>query len=805
MILRTLSFAAATAAMCVTLSGCLEAERRGGHVSSAVGVSPNGSSALPPVASDAPIVGATPPEVVPPGSTPTPLERIACTDARYQDAYTVGYTPDPAVRAEVAAVTQSMTIEQKIVQLTGVASPNYMDGTRWDDIQRSYDDEALGIRGYMWRDGPHGVNLEALQHDRPSQGNYSTAFPTSVAQGASFDLDLLLRVGEAMGDETVASKNTVLLAPCMNVLRHPYWGRAQETFGEDSFHLGRVASAVTVGIQQHVVGCAKHWAANNIEVNRFNLNAEMDEQTLREIYGRHFEMVVRDGGIGCVMASYNSVNGKKQTQNYHTITEVLRGDFGYQGFVLTDWWAMPGADNGQGPVDPPDDRLNAAEAIQAGLDVEVPWALNYDALKQVVDEGTVPVALVDAAVNRVLEQKKRFNAYDLDGPIGLKTPRTQLSGGSITGNDDHIALAQELAEKSMVLLENENQTLPIAIGSGTVAVIGATVNYTVPSDDPPNKTIDWVRDQPLGDRGSSRVLPDPAKTTGPLAGIQAAAPSGVTVIGGSTAAEAADADFVVVMVGLTAGDEGEEYTGAGDRESLALPPPHDALVQDVAALGKPMVVVIQAGAVVSLPWLNSVPAVVMAWYPGQKGGAALGRLLFGQTNFAGRLPVTWPTDESQLPVFNESTTTVMDYFLGYRRFDQLGLTPLFAFGHGLSYSTFGYSNLQVPCQSVSKNGVIELKVDVTNEGTLAGDEVVQVYASFPETQAARRSLKELKGFARVNVLPGETKRVTIPVRVSDLKYWDMSANSWVVESGPVLFRVGPSSDRLLLEETVLVD
>lgn len=800
---RVLSSLLGVAAACSVASGCLEAKRSGNHVSNALGV-PDGPSAIPSVAADAPIVGPTPPEVVPPGTTPSPVERVACTDARYQDAYTVGYTPDPEIRAEVAAVTQSMTIDQKIVQLTGVASPNYADGTRWDDIQRSYDDEVLGIRGYMWRDGPHGVNLEARQHDRPNEGNYATAFPTSVAQGASFDLDLLLRMGEALGDETVASRNTVMLAPCMNILRHPYWGRAQETFGEDSFHLGRVASAVTVGIQQHVVGCAKHWAANNIEVNRFNLNAEMDEQTLREIYGRHFEMVVRDGGIGCVMASYNSVNGTKQTQNLHTLNDILRKDFGYQGFVLTDWWAMPGADNGQGPVDPPDDRLNAAEAIRAGLDVEVPWALNYDALKQVVESGTVPVSLVDAAVNRVLEQKRRFNAYDLDGPIGLKTPRTRLSGGSITGNDEHIALAQELAEKSMVLLKNESQTLPIALTSGTVAVIGASVNYTVPSDDPSNQTIDWARDQPLGDRGSSRVLPDPAKTTGPLAGIEAAAPSGVTVIGGATADDAADADFVVVMVGLTAGDEGEEYTGAGDRESLALPPPHDTLVQEVAALGKPMVVVIQAGAVVSLPWLDAVPAVVMAWYPGQKGGAALGRLLFGETNFSGRLPVTWPKDESQLPVFNEGTTTVMDYYLGYRRFDHLDLTPLFAFGHGLSYSNFAYGNLQVPCASVSKNGVIEVKVDVTNEGSLPGDEVVFAFASFPET-TARRSLKELKGFARVNLAAGETKRVTIPIRVQDLKYWDMTLNSWVIESGPVLLRVGPSSDRLLLEETVLVD
>jgi beta-glucosidase len=292
---------------------------------------------------------------------------------------------------------------------------------------------------------------------------------------------------------------------------------------------------------------------------------------------------------------------------------------------------------------------------------------------------------------------------------------------------------------------------------------------------------------------------------GPLAGITAAAAEqGIQVVSGSTADAAANADVAIVIVGLTAGDEGEEYTGASDRETLALPPPHDQLVASVAALGKPTIVIVEAGGAVDMPWRNEVDAIVMAWYPGQQGGRALGRLLFGQANFAGRLPVTWPETLAQFPTFNEGDTTVMDYFVGYRWFDQHDLTPLYAFGHGLSYSTFEYERLHVPCSDVSSNGLVQIEVDVRNVAGPAGDEVIQAYVSYPAT-TARRSEKELKGFARVRLEPGEGKRVSIPLRIRDLRYWDMSEDDWVIEQGPVLIQVGPSSDKILLSQTLTVN
>jgi beta-glucosidase len=779
-------------------------------------------------------LGTTPP-ATPPFTDSN--NRRSCGDQPIGDLYIT----DPDVVKEAESLLFQMTIDDKVIQLTGLGPPSYSDQTRWEDIQRSRDIPALNLAGYQWRDGPHGLNLEAGAGRDPLQ-NYSTSFPTSVVQGATWDLDLVYRVGEAMGDETAASGNNVLLAPCMNLLRNPLWGRAQETFGEDSFHLGRVATALTVGLQTYVTGCAKHYLANNIEVDRMSINSTMDEQTLREIYGRHFEMVSRDGGIGCMMASYNLVNGKKATQNKHLLSDVLRLDFGFRGFVLTDWWAMPARNNGQGPADPPEDLVTAAEAIEAGLDVEVPWGINFDAIPSLVASGTISQQVVDNAVKRVLEQKLRFKSAYLGQPYyGLRQPKSTYVGGDVgalTGPQlaVHADLAREAAEKGMVLLKNDEvapgkKALPIS-GATTVAVIGATVQYYVRSDRPQTKYFDFARDAALGDRGSSRVRPDPAQVVGPLAGIQAAAARhGVNVIAGDTAAAAANADFVVVVVGLTPEDEGEEYTGAGDRRTLELEtvhkegpqaapkgqPPnvtkvHNPLVESVAALGKPMVVVVQAGGAVNMPWRDRVNSIVMAWYPGQRGGEALGRLLFGEANFAGRLPVTWPQSLDQFPAFSGGDKTAFhDYFTGYRWFDQNGLTPLYAFGYGLSYSTFAYERLHVPCGTVTAEGLIQIEVDVRNASGPAGDEVIQVYASYPGTRE-RRSKKELKGFARVSLQPGEAKRVSIPLRIRDLRYWDADGSAtpkgnpdWVVEKAPVTIQVGPSSDKLLLTETLSVN
>jgi beta-glucosidase len=539
----------------------------------------------------------------------------------------------------------------------------------------------------------------------------------------------------------------------------------------------------------------------------------MDEQTLREIYARHFEMIIKDGGVACIMAAYNLVNGTNCTQNAHLLTDILRTDFGFNGFVISDWWAMPGGNKlAQGAS-----ATTAAQAINAGLDLEAPWSFQYSTIETIVG-SSVQQSLIDTSAKRVLEQKYRFG---VDKGTGLQKSSVGFSGGSINNNSAHVAIAQEAALKSMVLLKNDNNTLPIKSTVTKIAVVGLTESYCAPLDsygtatgpginncgDDVNKgTINFATGVRVGDVGSSRVNFDSSQAVGPFAGIQAAAGSGVTVTSGSTAASAQGADFIVVVAGLTPYDEGEEYNGSGDRTSFSLDGKMNSgtqnkLITDVAALGKPMVVVLEGGSVIDMPWLSSVSAVVMAWYPGMVGGTALGQLLFGKANFSGKLPISWPKQLSDLPTFNAGTTTTMDYYVGYRYYDNKSIAPLFPFGYGMSYTKFDYSNLVVPCSDATQTAVVNVSVDVTNSGTVAGDEVVLLFVSYPNT-TKKRPAKELKGFARVSLAAGAKQTVTIPVRVADLKFYDTSG--WSVETGTVKVMVGPSSATLPLSDTFTV-
>jgi beta-glucosidase len=540
-------------------------------------------------------------------------------------------------------------------------------------------------------------------------------------------------------------------------------------------------------------------------------------------------MMVQDGGVACVMAAYNLVNGTNCTQNSALLTTMLRTKFGFQGFVLSDWWAMPGGSSGSASAS------TAATAINAGMDMELPWNWHYANIESITG-STVQQTAIDTAVTRILEQKYRFGA---DKGAGLKTASTSFSGGSISGNDAHVAIAQEAAQKSMVLLKNDKNALPIASSAAKIAVLGAKLDYWAPTDssgsttgpginnradDYNNGTIDFANGVRIGDVGSSRVNPT-GTPVGPCAGIKAAAGS-ATVTCSNSASDASGKDVVVVIAGLTPYDEGEEYNGSGDRTSFALDgKPNNAgnntgvqnkLITDAVtnAAGKPVIVVLEGGSVIDMPWLSQVSAVVMAWYPGMSGGTALGQLLFGKQNFSGKLPISWPKALSDLPAFDGGATTSMDYYLGYRYFDNAAKTPLFPFGYGMSYTKFDYSNLVVPCgtaaapnpkaTSPTPGGIVNVSVDVTNSGSVAGDEVVLLFVSYPNT-TKRRSAKELKGFARISLDAGAKKTVTIPLRVSDLKYWDKDASNWAVESGSVKVMVGPSSATLPLSDTFTVN
>jgi beta-glucosidase len=564
----------------------------------------------------------------------------------------------------------------------------------------------------------------------------------------------------------------------------------------------------------------KHYAANNIEHQRQVDIAQMDEQTLQDVYARHFGMIIKDGGVSCVMAAYDLIAAPPTatplycTQNKHLLTDILRTEFGFQGMILSDWWAMPG-----GQMPPAGQAsANAAQAILAGLDMELPWNLNFSTLESITGTGIQQSNLTDAALH-VVTEKFRFNVNKTNGAVGLKTPTSSADGTfSIKNSDAHVALAQKSALESMVLLKNDNNTLPIKSTVKTVAVVGLKVGWTLPGVGS-SGTVDFPKDPRIGDLGSSRVNLDPAKGIGPYAGIKAAAPAGVNVVmddtGGTTVAQSAD--FVVVVGGLTPEDEGEDYTITpedSDRDaSLALDGKHGGTTQNnyikaIAALGKPMVVVLEGGSVIDVSSFGaSVPALVMGWYPGQSGGAALGSLLFGKANFTGKLPITWPNSLADEPQFSGANNkTMMAYYLGYRWFDNQKKTPLYAFGHGLSYTSFDYSNLQVPCSTVTKGGVVKVSVDVKNTGTVDGDETVFLFVSWPGSAVPTRAAgyKELKGFQRATIPAGMAARITIPIRLSDLNYYDTASSSWKVESGPVQVLVGPSADKLTLMDTFTV-
>ncbi len=748
-----------------------------------------------------------------------------CTNAasqQFDPNYMQAFTVSADLQSQVDSVMSGLDGPGRASQMIGV-DYGPMD---YQDIERSPDVTLAGgtvIRGYNYRDAGRGVNLDAGQKNRTNDGNnFATVFPAASARAASWDLDLEKRIGEAAGDETAASHNNMLLAPCMNIIRHPYWGRTQETYSEDMYHIGRMATAYTVGLQEYVTGCAKHFAANNIEKFRSTNNAIMNEQTLREIYGRHFEMVVQDGGIGCIMASYNAINGKKDTQNAHLLRDILKapvdqGGFGYQGLVISDWWAMPGD---QVPPDASTAQSLTNEAVLAGLDIEVPWTLHYSqATLAQADQSAV-----QEAARRVITQKIRFKtAKDSDG-WSLKAPTSTLNNGSIASNTDHEALAEEAETKSAVLLSNgtgSTPVLPLGSSSTNIAVLGPDEAFSLISSSVPKTcnragdatqqcTFHFATDAALGDRGSSRVNGDPSRTIGPFQGITDAAGSSRTVTSGNSPTAAANADTIVVAVGYTPGDEGEEYAIAagGDRSTLNLPGTQNDFVSSVLDLGKPTVIIIQSGSIVNLPWLshaNKNQATIWAGYGGLRSGEALGKLIFGAANFSGKMPMAWPTQaELDQAVFKESDTeTHMGYFFGYREYDRrkaAGSTPamVFPFGRGLSYSTFAYSNVQVPCATASAGGIVDITVDIANTSQVDGDEIAMLFLKPPPKPAnitGDRPVKELKSFARVTVAAGKTVTAHLPVRIRDLRRWEGDASGkWVIDSGAYTVLVGKDAD-----------
>ena len=644
----------------------------------------------------------------------------------------------------------------------------------------------LGISSTIFLDGPRGVSL--------TKG--TKAFPVTMARGASWDVDLEKRVGEAMAEEIRALGANYSGAVCMNLLRHPAWGRAQETYGEDPHHVGEMASALVEGIQKHnVQACVKHFAANSMENNRFGGTMNMDERTLHEVYLPHFKKVI-ERGAASVMSAYNKLNGEYCGHSKLLLTDILRNQWGFKGYITSDW------QNG---------LYDAQKGIEAGMNIEMPSNTIYklSTIKKLLADGKIKEQQIDDLVLPII-CTKLFYASQKD---------VQQYPKSLAGCKAHTDLAREVAEKSAVLLKNDNSFLPLHKEKiKRIAVIGSLADV-----------------KQTGDHGSSRVFP--TYIVSPLDGIKNYfAGTGVEIVTTTNNVDSVKkicggADAVIVISGTTYKDEGEfigngqirdkknpdkknfiTRTGilgvGGDREYLHLHQRDIDVIHAAASVNKNIVVSLVAGSAVTVEeWREEVSAIIETFYNGMEGGNALARILFGDVNPSGKLPFTVPKLESDLPPFNSFDTAVdYGYYHGYTLFDKYELNhlrsaqssgtpppaedkqPRYPFGYGLSYTQFQISDLQTSQVSETVNVSVKIK----NTGARAGAEVVQLYIVFPETKEERPE-KLLRGFSKIYLEPNEERQVEFTFSRKDLEFFYPDINAWGIDKGKYEVLVGNSS------------
>ncbi|UCD02582.1 MAG: glycoside hydrolase family 3 C-terminal domain-containing protein [Promethearchaeota archaeon] len=648
----------------------------------------------------------------------------------------------------VNSVLKQMSLEEKVDQMVGnglfikvVEDRGF--GKRVYDATGS---KKFNIPPFKFTDGPRGVIIPG-----------STCFPVSMARGASWDIDLEQCIGDVIGEEVRAHGGNLFGGVCINLLRHPAWGRAQETYGEDPFLIGEFGAALTRGVQKHnVMATAKHFVANSIENARFKVNVKIDERTLREVYLPHFKRCVEEG-CATIMSAYNKLRGKYCGHNDYLLRDILKGDWKFQGFVHSDW--MYGVKNTVG-------------GITGGLDVEMPRAkyYKYRKIKRALEWGNISQAMIDEAAGRVMRTILKYNTKK----------DSQTYGQDLIGCEEHRKIALEAAEKSMVLLKNEKNILPLDKNKiNKIAIFGK-----------------YAKVKNTGDHGSSNVRIK--KVITPLEGIKEYLGDSIEVLhnngyNNSAIKLAKKADVSLIVVGLNHKDEGEyikELRVGGDRDFLSLHRKDIELIKAVSAENEKAIVVLIGGSAITMEeWKAEVPAILMAWYSGVEGGTALAKILFGDVNPSGKLPFTIPKDPKNLPFFDKNADEIeYGYYHGYTFFDKEGYVPAFAFGHGLSYTKFNYSNLQF---EIKEDKVIAT-VDVKNDGKKAGGEVVQLYIGFEQSQI-ERPIKLLKGFSRVSLEPNEIKKVKIEVSKKNLAWYNPKTKSWEIEKIEYTLYIGGSS------------
>ena len=643
---------------------------------------------------------------------------------------------------KVQDILSKMTLEEKIRLCNGA------------DFWHSKAMAQYGIPAITMSDGPHGVRCQKNGADMlgVNESEPATCFPTAVTSGATWDAALLKAEGRAIGEEGLSYGVDVVLGPGVNIKRNPLCGRNFEYFSEDPYIAGTMGAAWVQGAQESGAGTSlKHFAANNQEYKRFNGNSQVDERTLRELYLPAFETVVKTAQPETVMCSYPRINNVHASDNTWLLTEVLRRDWGFDGMVVTDWGAL----------------CSRVAAMHAGCDLSMPGGSTYmeDRVAEAVRSSALAETDVDACAARVI-------ALALKGENRPK--------GCAFDRDAHNALAQKIAENGAVLLKNEDNILPLE--TKDIVLIG-----------------EMARTMRYQGAGSSHI--NPTKLTS-LCDALPDVPftAGCDVKGEvteETLREAADAakqaKIAVVCAGLPDIYESEGF----DRENMTMPEGHIRLIEAVAAANPHTVVVLFCGSAVEMPWLDKVKAVLYMGLPGQAGGAAAASLLTGKANPSGKLTETWPLTYADVPsrdTFGKKTTHYKEgLYAGYRYYDTAGKAVRFPFGYGLSYTQFAYSDLKIEGRTVSAT--------VTNTGSTAGAEVVQLYVA-PPKNGPYRPTKELKGFAKVSLQPGESQTVHFELNDRSFAVW---CDGWQIPAGSYEICIGASVADIRLHAALTVD
>jgi len=634
-----------------------------------------------------------------------------------------------------------MTFSEKAAMVYGTAGPT---GSNY--VGNIANNTRLGIPWLFLQDGPAGVADGA---------NNVTAFPAPIALAASWDVSLARQYGVMLGSEERGKGVGVVLGPMMNMARVYEDGRAFEGCDEDPFLSAAMAAAEIPGIQsQGIVATAKHFVCNDQETDRTTISADVDPRTLHEIYEAPFRASVR-AGVGAVMASYNLVNNVHACQ-LPALNTDLKKAYGFNGWIMSDWGAT----------------FDTVDGMNNGLDMDMyEGQFTSSDITAAIQVGSVPASELNGMVQRILTSMFQFGLFD--------NPPTGNLNSSVT-NSTHQQFALNEAEEGIVLLQNNGGLLPLSSSVQSIAVIGSAASTS-----------------PISTGAGSAGVNLPYNVT-PLTGITSRAGGGVTVNyaqgdGASTAAAVSLAQTSQVAIVCV----GQQTSEGSDRTSLLLPNNEDALISAVAAVNTNTIVVMYESSATLMPWASQVAGIVMAWYPGQENGNALAHVLFGDVNPSGKLPVSIPPSASQVPTsttaqwpgINLQASYSEGLEIGYRWYDANNVTPLFPFGFGLSYTTFGYSNLTV--SAVSPSGQVQIGFNLTNTGGQTGAEVPQLYLGFPS--AAGEPPKQLKGFQKIALSPGQTQHVTFNLDWEDLANWDATAHGWIVTPGSFQVMVGASS------------